>query len=659
MKRILYILAIALSILACTDEIDKSNRFTFTGETMADYLLNRSDRYSHMITLFKRAGLFSLLNTYGRFTLFLPDNTAVEKYLAEQDSIYWATKDTPNFINTGISSPLVEELSDSMANVIARTHIVESDISMADMGEGALSTRNFNYRFLGVNYVVKGEQYYIMLNNSAAIIGGDNDVENGVVHHVDKVVAPSQKNVPELIGSCQFFKIFAAALNCTGFCDSLKMDADDSYDPDSYSIRDVLGLQYIPPQTRYYKYTGFIEPDDVFRSNGIENIDDLVAFAEKWYGTEDRDNPKSPRNALYKFVAYHFVPRELPHNKIVPYGLGNQYWNIDEYMPTIYDRYDYFETMQGTLMKVVKPLSRPEGRDTYINFNKRELPYNIELRHHLNVRVIPLTEFIGMKEEYALFNQMAVNGIVHPIDKILIYNDDEMVGNILNERLRIDMYSLVPELSCNALRYNDFVEETARDAIPPGYSEKLKINSGNIILAQDPRMYNCDKLMFDGMFDVEFTLPPLPPRVYEVRVGYCNFGWYTGGLTNHGVQMYIDGKVEGRPYNINFLDPQPGIQTGFVADEYTYDNGMENDKNMRLNGWMKGPKSIHFSSDKSARDTPYYVRRIITRKYFDAGRHTIRFRYISPKNNLSMYVDYLEFVPLHIISDPTKPEDRY
>ena len=644
-------------MVACTDDIDKSNRFTFTGETVADYLMNRSDRYSHITTLFERAGLFSLLNTYGQFTLFLPDNEAVEKYVAEQDSIYWATKDTPDFINTGISSPLVEDLSDSIVNIIARTHIVESAISMADMGEGALPDRNFNYRFLGVNYVVKGENYYIMLNNSAAIIDGDNQVENGVIHHVDKVVAPSQKNVPELIGACQFFKIFAAALNRTGFCDSLKMDADDSYDPDNYTAVDLFGFHYSSPKTRFYKYTGFIEPDDVFRSNGIENIDDLVAFAEKWYGTEDRDNPKSPRNALYKFVAYHFVPRELSHNKIVPYGFSTQYWNIDVSMPTIYDRYDYFETMQGTLMKVVKPLSRPEGRDTYINFNKRELPYNIELRHHLNVRVIPLTEFIAMKEEYSSFNQMATNGIVHPIDKILIYNEDEMYGNILNERLRIDMYSLVPELSCNALRYK-FLAETSREAIPPGYSEKVKINSGILRFGEEPRLYNCDRFILDGMFDVEFTLPPLPPRVYEVRVGYCCFGWYTGGVTNYGVQMYIDGKVEGRPYNINFKDPQPGIQTGFVADEYTYDNGMENDKNMRLLGWMKGPKSIHFC-DKSARDSPYYIRRIIARKYFDAGRHTIRFRYVHPKDIESMDVDYLEFVPLHIISDPTKPEDRY
>ena len=79
MKRILYILAIALSIIACTDEIDKSNRFTFTGETMADYLLNRSDKYSHFINILKRAELFSLLQTYGQYTLFLPDNDAVER----------------------------------------------------------------------------------------------------------------------------------------------------------------------------------------------------------------------------------------------------------------------------------------------------------------------------------------------------------------------------------------------------------------------------------------------------------------------------------------------------------------------------------------------------------------------------------------------------
>ncbi len=357
MKRILCILAIALSIFACREEIDKSNRYVFTGETVADFMLNRSEKYSHMITLMKRAGIFSLMQTWGQYTLFLPDNESVEKFVAEQDSIYHATKDTYNPVWTGITSPLFEDLSDSMANVIARTHVTEAATRMAEMGEGSLPERNFNYRLLGVNYIVKGEQYYIMLNNSAAIINGDNNVENGVVHLVDKVIAPSQKNVPELIGSYQFFKLFTEAMNLTGFCDSLKLDNDNSYNPDERTSQNDFGSTYYAPETRFYKYTGFIETDEVFNANGIYTIDELTAFSEKWYGTEDKENPHSPKNALYKFIAYHFVPRELPHNKIVPYDINTENSNFDLFMPTLYDRYDYFETMQGTMIKVVKPFS--------------------------------------------------------------------------------------------------------------------------------------------------------------------------------------------------------------------------------------------------------------------------------------------------------------
>ena len=664
MRQILCIVAIAMSILACTGEIDTSNRYTYTGETVADFLLNRSEKYSHFITMLKRADLFSLLNTYGQFTLFLPDNVAIEKYVAEQDSIYHATQDTNTPVWTGITSPLVEELSDSMANVIARTHIIESSTMIAEMGEGALPDRNFNYRFLGVNYVVKDEQYYIMLNNSAAIIGGDNQLENGVVHLVDKVVTPSQKDLPELIVSCQFFKIFASALNRTGFADSLKLDNDENWDPDQYKIqREFYGNYVCAPPTKFYKFTGFVEPDEVFHKNGIYTIDDLTAFAEKWYGTVDSDNPKSPRNALYKFVAYHFVPREMPHNKVVPYNIST---NFDAIMPTIFDRYDYVETMQGTLMKFVKPLSTPEGRDTYINYNKRNEPFNADMHRHLDVRVIPLTDFIQLDEKYALFDQMATNGIVHPIDKILIYNEDEMYGNILNERIRIDSYSLLPELSCNGIRYST----SGQYVIPEVYSEKLKIRNGYIVCqSPDPDIavpgYNCDAIVSVGNFDYEIILPPLPPRVYEVRLGLFNHGGYGtnwGDVFPSPVQVYIDGKIEGVPFNENYLD-YSGYnkleQTGYVKDELTFDNGLENDKHMRNLGWMKGPASVYYYTGIPCRDERRNVRRIVTRKYFSSGEHRIRLRYIGYFTDVYLYLDYLEFVPLHIINDPTKPEDRY
>ena len=512
MKRIFYILAVVLSIVACTEEIDESNRYTFTGETIADYLLHRSEKYSHMTTLLKRANVFGLLATYGQYTLFLPDNEAIEKYLYEQDSIYHASKDSGKTVWTGVTSPYIEDLSDSMANFIARNHVTEALTRTFEMGDGSLPERNFNYRLLGINYVVRGEQYYIMINNSSAIINADNNVENGVVHHVDKVITPSDKNVPGLIESYSFFGLFTEAMNRTEFCDSLLLYNDDSYNPDEYTITNAeFGYTRYAPKTKFYKYTAFIETDDVFHENGIYTIEDLVAFAEKWYGTEEKDNFKNPKNALYKFVSYHFVTREMPHNKIVPYDISEQF---DETMPTMYDRYDYYETMQGSLMKVVKPLSKPEGSDTYINYSKREYPYNIQLIPHLNVRVIPLTEFVQMKEEYSQFDQMANNGILHPIDKILIYNEDEMYGNILNERIRIDAASLIPELACNNIRFSGSLY---RDIIPDVYSEKINIKNGTLYYVSRTSTYNGDNLILDDYFDIEFTLPPLPPRVYEVQ----------------------------------------------------------------------------------------------------------------------------------------------
>ena len=658
MKRIFYILIVILSFFSCTEEIDESNRYTFTGETVADYLLNRSDKYSHFIRLLKQADLLSLLQTYGQYTLFLPDNEAVEKYIYEQDSIYQATKDSKKPVWTGVTSPYIEDLSDSMANFIARTHVTEALTRTYEMGDGSLPERNFNYRLLGVNYVAKGDQYYIMINNSSAIINADNNVENGVIHHVDKVITPSDKNVPGLIESYSFFGLFTEAMNRTEFCDSLLLYNDDSYNPDEYTITDaVLGYTRYAPKTKFYKYTAFIETDDVFHENGIYTIEDLVAFAEKWYGKEDRDNPTSPRNALNKFVAYQFVPREMPHNKIVPYAINAEFDNI---MPTMYDRYDYYETMQGTLMKVVKPLSKPEGRETYINYNKREFPYNVKLHNHLNVRVIPLTEFI-QKEEYALFDQMATNGILHPIDKILVYNEDEMFGNILNERIRIDAASLIPELSCNNIRFNGSSHRFT-NIIPDVYSEKINIKNGTLYYDSRVSAYNNDNLILDDFFDIEFTLPPLPPHVYEVRIGFSQTSVATYDvvtLPERLCQIYIDGKPEGVPFEICYRNSSVGyiIQTGYIADSQTFDNGMENDKHMRYFGWMKAPVSFYFR-ELPARNFKYFIRKIITRKHFNTGKHKIRFRIVS-KSDSAICLDYIKFVPLHIINDPTKPGDRH
>ena len=660
MKRILYILALALSIVACTDEIDKSNRYTFTGETVADYLLNRSEKYSHMITLLKRAELFSLLNTYGQYTLFLPDNDAIEIYLAEQDSIYQEYKDTETPVWTGITSPLLEDLSDSMANVISRTHLVEARFLTSQFGEGALTKWNMNDRYLGISYRVSSEDYHIMINNSSAIVGSDNEVENGVVHIVDRVIDSSMEQLPELISKMPYFTIFTEALKATGFADSLRLIMDPEYSAQSSSLR------FPYPEHKYYKYTGFIEPDEVFRANGISNIEELRVFCEKWYGTENRDNPKSPNNALFKFVAYHFVDRELPYEKLTV----NKFGKKELYYP-LYDQYDYFETAMGKLIKVTKPLSTADGMDTFINYSKRQMPYNPEMRKHLNVRIVETTEFIQSDERYADFRQYATNGIIHPIDRILVYNEDEMAGNILNERLRIDLFSLLPEVSSNNIRFNQTLWDIPQ-RLPFDYCKNLKdhIGAEYFIYYAYYDYYSQDILGIKGAYDFSIKLPPVPTRTYELRLSTIRetSEYHTEGFGDM-FQVYLDGKVCGLPIDMRIPTRDPLI--GWIDDNETYDNGVENDKEMRNRGWMKAPDSYLVTCSNGfapARDNNKLVRRILTRLYLPEGEHWLRFRLIehtaAPGEERENFIytvsfDYIELVPLHIVSDPTKPEDRH
>ena len=653
MRRILYILAIALSIAACTEEIDKSNRYTFTGETVADYMLNRSDKYSHFINLLKRANLLGLLSTYGQYTLFLPDNDAVEKFLHEQDSIYQTTKDTPTPVWTGVTSPFFEELGDSMAIEIARTHLIEGNHRTTEFSEGAIEQWNFNDRYLSINYKVDSEQFYLMLNNYSAIISGDNAVENGVIHLIDKAIESNEINLPQTIYSYPFFGIFSEALRATGFADSLQGHIDNEY-----IIPELTIFSHIP-QKRYHKYTAFLEPDEVFNENGIYTLDDLKAFAQKWYGNEDKDNYRSPKNALYKFVAYHFTLGEIPYDKLVAKHDSRHYFH------TTYDITDYFESMYGWQLKLVKPLTTTEGRHIFLNYSKRAVPYNVEMRNHLNIRIIELTEFTQLREEYAIFAPLARNGVIHPIDKILIYNEDEFMGNILNERMRFDFFSILHETSSNNIRHVLYNSQ----CMPHDYFKNLKSHKKDAIYAcYRYDRYLGDSFWVEGELDFSIKLPKVPSRTYEIRMSYniSSLSLYSGW--NGLVQVYLDGKVCCLPIDACI---ENGEEIGWVADSETYDEGVENDKLLRNKGWMKAPDSYMLRNTNGTYTTPRnfntHLRKIITRVFLGEGEHWLRFKGLKDPPHNSYYgvvfdpyfeFDYIELVPLNIINDPTKPEDR-
>ena len=74
-----------LGLTSCKEDIDESNLYTFTGETIEDYLANRPEKFSSFNYILQRSELDKLLSGYGTYTCFAPDIEAVAAYF---DSLF-------------------------------------------------------------------------------------------------------------------------------------------------------------------------------------------------------------------------------------------------------------------------------------------------------------------------------------------------------------------------------------------------------------------------------------------------------------------------------------------------------------------------------------------------------------------------------------------
>lgn len=677
------LLACALTVfVACEEDIDKSNRYTFTNETISDYLENREETFSSIIKIYKQAEMLGILQTYGAYTLFAPTNDAVTKYLYEQDSIWNATKDTEEPEWTGITSPYLEDLSDSMAIEIAKTHLVPAKFELVDIASEVLPTQNYNNRYLGVifkNDEVTGD-FQILVNNQAMISIGDELAENGVVHVVDEVVSQSTDMICELIEKYPYFSIFSDALKETGYVDKMQKYRDNSYNLGMEEALDYQGNKKARyPRFKYYKYTAFVPTNESLNEIGINNLDDLVEYAQKWYGTEDAHDYKSPKNALNKLVGYHLLDCDVPYSKIVLQNIKHgDYYNSEFAFMSNIDRTDYYTTMTEQLIKVTKPLSNTNtdiSKNIYLNPSNRTRPSVDEagrsMKDHLDVLIISSNDFV-MKEsteeyDYSVFDQNSLNGTIHPIDGLLIYNEDEMRGNVLNERMRFDFGALLPELMTNSVRYTS-KEESGSTAsgsgdvnIPDGYCKNLINHSAtSAVHYMTPYYWGCtlfgDEFIANNIYDFSYRLPPVPAGTYELRIGY------TATSIRAITQFYVNNKICGIPVDLKIFATNPRI--GWIADEETEDDGVENDKTMRNHGYMKAPESFtaYFQSTdgtakKTARSYNGAIRYIITTQYFTGTDNWLRMKQVDDNDKMEGMHDYIEIVPTGIVNSYI-PEDR-
>ena len=608
---------------SCVEELKTENYYTFTGEMITDYLENREERFSDFTYVLGRSGVKELLDAYGNYTCFAPTNEAFATYLAER----------------GKTS--VEELTDEECDTISYGHVIKSELDCfltTDMDNGVLATANMNERYIQVYIDSLTGDFYI--NRYSKIIVKDEEVENGVVHVIDNVLMHSIAGLPDLMLENPDISLFCEAMQLTHFQDSLQLYMDDNYvAPGEKGVKyERHGWDTYYPQKRRFGYTGFIETNDVFEKLGITNIDDLAAYAKTIYdatfpqdaGLYD-DDPTHPKNPLNRFVAYHFLDRKV-------YASENQIFTYMHYPEGSYDTYDFYETMcKGTILKV--QIGRRSEWKLYLN-------RRWDVQYQVRGAVIDRTSTYDGN-----------NGVYYTIDYPLVYSTD-VTMKVLNDRMRFDAGTLMPELATNGIYRN---QEDKCYQLPNGYVKNMIMYQEAVVWYSQPVWgFWCwygDEIIAMGQYDFALKLPPVPEGTYEIRYGYVP-------MTQRGVtQVYVDNIPCGIPIDLTMNasgSPNPKIGW-FSEDGLTKDEIVRNDKAMHNRGYMRAPDTQTMGSNETdmAPIHQNILRRIVATEYLTNDKdHYIRFRAVD-ENGKEFMLDYIELCPKSVYDSPTTPEDRH
>lgn len=636
----------AVCLASCTEEPDGSNLYSTDDQTIAEMLRDRSD-LSAFYRILEKCGFDKFMSTYGEYTCFAPLNDGVNDYL---DSLYYddsylvskakvihnGIAESDNWDNLDVMAR-VELMPDSLCDDITRFHLAGEAHMQVDL-DGSATTwptmktgRSISVGTFGEDAYDEAYIGYTSLNGYSAIIEGDLEAINGILHICSKVIPRSDRTTDDQIRVESDLSIFYAALEATGYADTLlidkKLNADGTtktYDMGT-NHHDTDGNSLYYPKECMIKWTVFAETNDVFEKEGIYNFEDLKAKCAEWYGNcgawydyinekgitiSTGDDYTNPNNVVNMFVAYHILRAGMPIDRIVyEHSQGNNgyssgIWNFS----FGYEPQEYFETMLANTLLKVWETNPTSTKNLWLN---RYLTNNT-LTSKLGLFGMPGDgdhdlEFVGVPVDRNNSVE-TLNGHIHRIKGILKY--DQIARKALNERLRLDSSTFLYELINNGFRFMTSKEVSnlngggngSRMLFENTYFDNIVCYNPNTVLGfcvmGDWRSHNSDQFQGWKTYDFAFKLPHVPTGDYELRIIYPVLSY--GGF----MQYYIgtspkqsDMVAIGIPFD-STIDPRAGDETiGWqsienIVDDGTSDYGVEAERNMRERGYMYAPASF-------------------------------------------------------------------
>ncbi|WP_321287631.1 fasciclin domain-containing protein [uncultured Sunxiuqinia sp.] len=277
MKKYLLFCMVFLIVFSCDDPYEKDNFVVYDLDPAATYLESRQDEFSKWIDILKYADLYNAVNQASKsFTLFVPNNDAVDAFLAKK----------------GVAS--VSDLDPEYVKALVQFHVIEGEISQKEfLIGGKLTKTTISGDYLSVSFDDSGNAEgginSVYINDEALVNELANTVTNGFVYTLNDVLTPLVETVYDRLNENESYSIFKEAVEATGWDETLN------------TVYDTVQTEYGGKTVLRKNYTMFVVSNSTFGDAGVSSLDDL---AQKVEASTDYE---SPDNTLNQYVAYHLL----------------------------------------------------------------------------------------------------------------------------------------------------------------------------------------------------------------------------------------------------------------------------------------------------------------------------------------------------------------
>lgn len=245
--------------------------------TIYDFLEQNKEEYSSFIAILEKGGIYKTLSAKNPeaagYTLFLPNNTAVEEFI-KGNSQFSSLNDLLN--------------NQEYISALSRYHVLRKGIKSSEFPFGAFAETNLTDDYLTVSFIIEPDTAYFKINNQAAVIKANIEVSNGFIHVVQNVLSPVVFTSYEWLKQTPGYSIFKDAADITG-------------------IRSIMDINLKAPGNEFkLPVTVLVEPDRIYNKYGINSAEELAKAI-----SPNDDNYQNVTNPFYNYMAYHVLTNRL------------------------------------------------------------------------------------------------------------------------------------------------------------------------------------------------------------------------------------------------------------------------------------------------------------------------------------------------------------